>query len=69
MSLYFNLALRAENSSAGPQAIAEFPSFWADASKQPQLGWEKGLDLFEVNLMAKKKHFNNRAYKNHWDEG
>ena len=54
VSLYFNLALRAKNSSAGPQAIAEFPTFWADASKQPRLEWEKGLDLLEVALMAKK---------------
>ena len=47
------MALRAENSTSGPQAISELPSFWLEASKLPQLEWEKRLDLFVVALMAK----------------
>ena len=46
------MALRAE-SSGGSQAIAELPTYWQDASKNPTLELEKWRDLFEVALMAK----------------
>ena len=34
-------------------SIAELPIYWQEATKPPELEWEKWIDLFEVALKAK----------------
>ena len=47
------MALRANSSSTSNSSIAGLPFFWQEATKTPELEWEKWRDLFEVALMAK----------------
>ena len=47
------MALRANSSSTSTSSIAGLPFFWQEATKTPELEWEKWRDLFEVALMAK----------------
>ena len=34
-------------------SIAGLPIYWQEATKPPELEWEKWMELFEVALMAK----------------
>ena len=45
------MALQAEQRTSS--SIAGLPIHWQDATKLPELEWEKRIDLFEVALMAK----------------
>ena len=48
------MALQAETrTSASNSSIAGLPFYWQEATKPPELEWEKWSDLFEVALMAK----------------
>ena len=51
------MALRAErsapSSSTSSSHLVGLPVFWSDAAANPQMDWDKWLDLFQVALMAK----------------
>ena len=34
-------------------SIAGLPIYWQEATKTPEMEWEKWIDLFEIALMAK----------------
>ena len=44
------MALQAEPRTSS--SIAGLPVYWQEATKPPELEWEKRIDLFEVALMA-----------------
>ena len=46
------MALQAEPRTSS--LIAGLPIYWQEATKPPELEWEKWIDLFEVALMAKR---------------